>query len=89
MRPMRQGRRVQLMNNRYPQIVQMPSTDAAELPVIPSTVIPRFVAAPNKAVKSFAALTRTSGIPRLFAHGFAMMAQTPLHTSRRLPGRYV
>jgi len=42
---------------------------------------------PNKAVKPFAALTRTSGAPRLFAHGFAMIAQTPLHTSRRLPGR--
>jgi hypothetical protein len=33
-------------------------------------------------------LTRTSGAPRLFAHGFAMVAQTPLHTSRRLPWRY-
>ena len=43
--------------------------------------------AANKAVKPFAALTRTSGAPQLFAHGFAMIAQTPLHTSRRLPGR--
>jgi hypothetical protein len=42
----------------------------------------------NKAVKPFAALTRTSGAPRLFAHGSAMIAQTPLRTSRRLPGRY-
>ena len=41
----------------------------------------------NKSVKPFAALTRTPGAPRLFAHGFTMIAQTPLHTSRRLPGR--
>ena len=44
---------------------------------------------PNKAVKPFAVLTRTSGTPRLFAHGYAMIAQTPLRTSRRLPWRYV
>ena len=42
----------------------------------------------NKAVKPLAALARTSGAPRLFAHGFAMIAQTPLRTSRRLPGRW-
>ncbi len=43
----------------------------------------------NKSVKPFVALllSRTSGAPRLFAHGFAMIAQTPLHTSRRLPWR--
>jgi hypothetical protein len=44
----------------------------------------------NKSVKPFVALllTRTSGAPRLLAYGFAILAQTPLHTSRRLPRRY-
>lgn len=41
----------------------------------------------NKAVKPFAALTRTSRTPRLFAHGFGMIAQTALRTGRRLPRR--
>ena len=38
----------------------------------------------SKSVKPFAVLTRTSGALRLFAHGFAIIAQTPLHTGRRL-----
>jgi hypothetical protein len=41
----------------------------------------------SKVVKSFATLTRTPSTVRLFAHGFAIFAQTPLRTSRRLPQR--
>ena len=46
---------------------------------------------PNKSVKSFVAplLTRTPSTPRLFAHGFAIVAQKALHAGRRLPGRYM
>ncbi len=44
-------------------------------------------AASNKAVKPFAMLTRTFGTPQALAHGFAMIAQRPLRTKRRLPGR--
>ncbi len=43
--------------------------------------------APNKAVKPFAMLTRTFGTPLALAHGSAMVAQRPLRTKRRLPGR--
>ncbi|WP_078118592.1 hypothetical protein [Thiosocius teredinicola] len=42
----------------------------------------------NKAVKPFAMLTRTFGTPRALAHGFAIFAQPPLRTKRRLPWRY-
>ena len=44
---------------------------------------------PNKAFKPLAMLARTSGTPRLFAHGFAIVARTPLRTSRRLTERFV
>ncbi len=43
--------------------------------------------APNKAFKPLAKLTRTFGTPHLFAHGFAILAQTALRTKRRLTGR--
>lgn len=41
----------------------------------------------NKAFKPLAKLARTSGTPRLIARGFAIVARTPLHTSRCLTGR--
>ena len=43
------------------------------------------------AFKPFVALllTRTPSTPRLFAHGYAIVAQTALRTGRRLTGRYV
>ena len=88
MRPMRQGRRVQCMNDRYPQIVQMPSTDAAGLPVIPSTVIPRFVAAPNKAVKSFACGSLGRSALRICSRmAPPFLRDQLLHAERRLPWR--
>ncbi len=48
----------------------------------------RSIVTPNKAVKPFAMLTRTFGTPPALAHGYAMFAQRPLRTKRRLPGRY-
>ncbi len=44
--------------------------------------------APNKSFKPLAKLARTPSTPRLFAHGFAIVAQTALRTGRRLTGRY-
>ena len=41
----------------------------------------------NKALKAFAPLTRTFGTARAFAHGFAIFAQRPLRTKRRLAWR--
>ncbi len=43
---------------------------------------------PNKAFKPLAMLARTFGTPRALAHGFAIVAQRPLRTKRRLTGRY-
>ncbi len=40
----------------------------------------------NKAFKPLAMLARTPSTPHLFAHGFAIVAQTPLRTGRRLTG---
>lgn len=45
------------------------------------------LSAPNKAFKPLAMLARTSSTLRLFAHGFAIVAQTVLRTGRRLTGR--
>ena len=42
----------------------------------------------NKAFKLFATLTRTSGIPPQLAPGFAILARSALHASRRLTGLY-
>jgi hypothetical protein len=44
----------------------------------------------NELVKPFVALllTRTASTPGLFAHGFAILAQTTLRTGHRLPRRY-
>jgi hypothetical protein len=42
----------------------------------------------DNAFKPFAALTRTPSTPRLFAHGFAIVAQAALRTKRRLTWRY-
>ena len=41
----------------------------------------------NRAFKPLAMLAGTSSTPRLFAHGFAIVAQTALRTGRRLTGR--
>ena len=43
---------------------------------------------PNKAFKPLAMLARTPSTPRLFAHGFAIIAQTALRTERRLTWRW-
>ncbi len=42
---------------------------------------------PNKAFKPLAMLARTFGTPPALAHGFAIVAQRPLRTKRRLTGR--
>lgn len=47
----------------------------------------RSSAAPNKAFKSLAKLAGTSGTPQLVAHGFAIVAQKLLRTSRPLTRR--
>ncbi len=41
----------------------------------------------NKAFKPLAELARTFGTPQALAHGYAMFAQRPLRTKRRLTGR--
>ncbi|WP_078118480.1 hypothetical protein [Thiosocius teredinicola] len=44
-------------------------------------------ASANKAFKPLAMLARTFGTPPALAHGFAIFAQRPLRTKRRLTGR--
>jgi len=44
-------------------------------------------ASSNKSLKPLAVLARTPSTPLVFAHGFAIVAQTALRTGRRLTRR--